>query len=89
MDEFLKMDIFFVVTTVVVVVLGVFVAFALWRLQRVLKNVEHVSKNIALESDLVHEDIAELRSSIRKGKGPLKALAGLVWKFIKRTSKKA
>jgi len=85
MSEFLKMDVFFLVTTIAVVVITLFAAFVLWRLGRVLKNVEHVSKQVAIESDMVRQDIAEMRSDIRAGKGRLKSLFG----FLKNTSKRA
>jgi membrane protein implicated in regulation of membrane protease activity len=89
MDEFLKMDIFFFVTTVAVVVLAFFAAYVLWRLQRVLKNIEHVSEQVAIESDIVRQDIAEMRSDIRHGEGRLKSLFGFLAKTEKRTKKKS
>lgn len=89
MDEFLKMDIFFFVTTVAVVVIAFFATYVLWRLQRVLKNIEHVSEQVAIESDIVRQDIAEMRSDIRHGKGRLKSLFGFLTKTEKRTKKKS
>lgn len=89
MDEFLKMDIFFFVATVSVVALAFFAAFVLWRLERVLKNIEHISEQIALESDTVRLDLAEMRGDIRRGKGRLKALFGFLGKLTKRTPKKS
>ena len=89
MDEFLKMDIFFFVATLAVVVLAFFTAFVLWRLERVLKNIEYISKQVATESDIVRQDIAEMRSEIRRGKGRLKSLFGFLGKFTKRASKKS
>ncbi len=87
MDEFLKMDIFFFVATLAVVVLAFFTAFVLWRLERVLKNVEYISKQVAGESDNIRHDLAELREDIRSGKGRLKSLFGFLGKFGKRTKK--
>ncbi len=74
------MDIFFFVTTVVVIVLGIFSVYVLWRLQRVLKNIEHISEQAALESDTIREDLAEVRRDIRRGKGRLKSLFGFLKK---------
>jgi hypothetical protein len=85
MNEFLKMDIFFFVTTVVVLALGILIAIILWRVQRMLKNVEYISKQVAIESDNVRQDLAEMRSEIEQGKGRLKSLFG----FFKKTSKRA
>lgn len=89
MDEFLKMDIFFFVATVAVAVFTGFAAYALWRLQRILKSVEHISEQVATESDIVRQDIAEMRSDIKQGKGRLKSLFGFVEKSAKRASKKS
>lgn len=89
MDEFLKMDIFFFVATVAVVVLAFFAAFVLWRFERVLRNVEHISEQIALESDVVRQDLAELRGDIRRGKGRLKSLFSFLEKLTKKTSRTA
>ena len=81
------MDIFFLVTTVAIVVLAFFVAFVLWRLERVLKNVEHISEQVSLESDAVRHDLAEMRSDVRHGKSRLKALLGFLGTFAKRTKR--
>lgn len=87
MDEFLKMDIFFFVATVGVMVLTVLVGFVLWRLARILKNVEYISKQVAIESDIVRQDIAEMRSQIKSGQNRLGALFSFLGKFTKRSKK--
>ncbi|MHB8710114.1 MAG: hypothetical protein ACYC6X_01010 [Minisyncoccota bacterium] len=89
MDEFLKMNIFFFVTTVAVVMLAFFTAFVLWRLERVLRNIEHISEQVALESDSVRKDLAGMRDEVRRGKSRLTALFGFLEKFKKRTAKKS
>lgn len=87
MDEFLKMDIFFVVATLAVAVLAVLSSFILWRLERILKHVEHISEQAAAESDNLREDLAEMRADVRQGKGRLMALLGFVGKSAKRAAK--
>jgi hypothetical protein len=87
MNEFFKMDIFFFVATLGVVVLTFFAAYALWRIGRILKHVEYISKQVAIESDNVRQDIAEMRSSIRQGKGRLKSLFGFLKKSSGRVAK--
>jgi len=82
MNEFLKMDIFFFVTTIVVLVVGMFSAYILWRIGRVLKHVEHISEQASLESDSIRADLAEMRTDIRKGKGRLKSF----FSFLKKNS---
>ncbi len=85
MEAFLKMDIFFFVTTLAVVVLAVLASITMVRLNRILKNVEHISEQVAAESDAVRLDLAEMRGDIRRGKGKIKSLLG----FIDRTAKRA
>jgi hypothetical protein len=89
MDEFLKMDIFFFVATLGVVALTFCVAFVLWRLERVLKNIEYISEQVAGESDEVRRDLAEMRRDVQKGKGRLRSLFSFFGKFTKRASKKS
>lgn len=66
MEELLKMDIFFVITSVVVVVLGVFVAVVLYRVIRILNNVEKISKEVAEGAVLLRSDLDTLRGKAGK-----------------------
>ncbi len=88
MDEFLKMDIFFVVTTVVVLALGGLVAYVLWRVSRILKHIEHISEQVALETDNIRGDLAQVRAEIKDGKGKVKSLLKFFGTIGKRSSKK-
>jgi hypothetical protein len=83
-DEFLKMDIFFVVATAAVVVLVFYSACVMWRLQRILKNIEHISEQVAGESDDIRHALAEMRGDIRRGRGRLMSLFDFLGKFGKR-----
>jgi hypothetical protein len=88
MDEFIKMDIFFAVTTVAVVVVAAAILFVLWRIDRVLQHVEHISVQVSRESDALRADLSELRANVRKGA----LIGGVVTffkRFIKRTRKKS
>ena len=66
MSEFAKMDIFFVVTTVAVIVVAVLLSIALYRILRILRNVEHVSQIVSDEGDRVRGDIDEMRTAIKR-----------------------
>jgi len=87
MNEFLKMDIFFFITAVAVVLLTLLVAFVLWQVSCILKNVEHISEQAALESNNIRADLANMRGDIRRGEGRLKSLFGFFSKIVKRVSK--
>ena len=66
MNDFLKMDIFFVVTTLVVLMLGIVVTLILFRVWRILGYVEEISRDLSEESALLRNDVAEMRARIKK-----------------------
>ena len=62
MDDFFKMDVFFVATTGVVIALGVLLIVALFYVIRILKSFDEVMKNVTLESNDIRDDIRILRA---------------------------
>ncbi|MFA6414866.1 MAG: hypothetical protein WC217_01925 [Candidatus Paceibacterota bacterium] len=89
MNEILKMDVFFFVTTIAVVLCGSLCVYALWQVSRVLAHIEHISGQVSLESDSIRADLAGVRADIRRGKGRLKSLFDFFGTRVKRASKKA
>ncbi|MDB5264686.1 MAG: hypothetical protein JWN64_257 [Parcubacteria group bacterium] len=65
MNDFLKMDIFFGVTTVAVIVVTVLLVIVLVWLIRILKRVEHVSELVEEEGEHLRDDIADVRAKVR------------------------
>lgn len=65
MNSFLEMDVFFFITTIVVIAIGVLLVVILLRIWRILGHVEDISKDVSAESALLRDDIADLRASIR------------------------
>ncbi len=59
------MDVFFVVTTIVVIVTGILLVAILLSVWRILKYVEKITKDVSEESGLLREDIAGLRERMR------------------------
>lgn len=88
MTEFLKMDVFFFITSVAVILLALLVAYVLWQVSRILKHIEHISEQVAQEAGTIRGDLAEVRADIKRGKGKLKSLFGFFGKIQKRASKK-
>lgn len=80
MTDFAKMDIFFVITTLAVVVVAVLISIALYRILRILRNVEHVSQIVSEEGDLFRDDISEMREAIKREGFKLTHLAGFMRK---------
>lgn len=66
MDDFLKMDIFFVVTTVSVVVVTILLSLVLLRVFAILKNVQDISEIIEDEGRKLSADIAQVRENIKE-----------------------
>lgn len=64
MDELIKMDIFFAVTTFCVVFLTAMIGFVIWRLLRILKHVEHIASVAGAEAEHLREDAAYLRGRL-------------------------
>ena len=65
MNDFLKMDIFFIITTLVVLMLGIVVTLILFRVWRILGHVEDISRDIRDESALLRNDVAQMRARIK------------------------
>ena len=65
MSEFLKMDIFFAVTTMVVFFVGVMGMVALFYMIKILRNINHIAQNVSEESDHIRKDVEILRDKIR------------------------
>lgn len=66
MDDFLKMDVFFALTSAAVLVVTVLVGFVLVRLLRILKSLERIVALAEQETELVREDLVHLREKASK-----------------------
>lgn len=88
MNEFLKMDVFFVVSTVAVLVVTILLGTVLFFVIRILRNVEHVSERVAEESDNIKADLSELRENVRREGASLKHFASFFSGIVKRNSRK-
>ncbi len=64
MTEFLKMDIFFFVTTIAVAVVSIVLVVVLIRVLRILKNVEDISVMVEEEGQKLREDIGHVRAKV-------------------------
>lgn len=87
MNEFLKMDVFFFITTVAVVMLMILGVVVFLKVSRILGHIEHISEQISLESDSIRTDLAEVRADIKKGRGRLKSLFNFFGKRVGKTAK--
>ena len=66
MNDFLKMDVFFFVTTVVVIALGLVLLLIGIRVMRILGHAERIMEMAEQETDLIREDLADFRKQVRR-----------------------
>ncbi len=66
MNDFLKQDIFFFVTTIAVVLISIVFLVVLVYLAKILKDIKYISKKAKTEADLITEDLSELRQNIKE-----------------------
>lgn len=85
MSDFLKQDIFFFVATVsvfmVAILLGVFLVYVI----RIARTVDHILARVREETDIITDELGELRRNIRKEGVKLKHFA----KFVNNVKKKS
>ncbi len=67
MNEFLKMDIFFGVTTVAVIVLTVLLVIVLIRVISILRNIDELVLLAKEEGAHIRKDLDEMRTKVRDG----------------------
>lgn len=65
--EFLKMDIFFVVTTVVILMFGIMSAILGYYLIRVVRDISEITHTVKDQAKGISEDIEAVRADIKEG----------------------
>lgn len=68
MEGLLKSDIFFFITSAVVIAIGVGLVIVLFYLINILRDVKDVSKTVKNETKEFAQDLSQLRSGVKKGK---------------------
>jgi hypothetical protein len=81
MDEFIKMDIFFFVTTFCIVFLTVMIGFVIWKLLRILKHIERIAEVAGKEAENIREDAAYVR-------GRLLGVLDTIFSFMPRSRRR-
>ncbi len=65
MDTLIHADIFFFITTVAVISLTIVVVIALVYIVLILKDIRYISGKVRKESDVIIDDVHELRANVR------------------------
>lgn len=66
-QDFFKMDIFFFITSVVVLVHGVMLAFLIYYLTKVARDVSEITARVKKEANEIVDDVREAREDIKDG----------------------
>ncbi len=67
MSEVLQANVFFVITSIAVVALTIFVCVALYYLIRILRNVRDVTDRLKRGTEQIAEDVMSMRSFVHEG----------------------
>ncbi len=84
MNEFLKMDIFFVVATIAVAVVGIALCVVLVYLARFLKTLDRIANEIQEETEAIRQDLDDARHEVRRSGAQLSTLTSLFGKTAAR-----
>ena len=66
MTDLAKSDAFFFITTIAVILVTIVVIIVAVYLIKILRDVKHISDKAKTETDLIAEDINELRTNVRR-----------------------
>ena len=87
MSDFLKMDIFFAVTTVAVIVVSFVLTLVLIRVLSILRKIDDVTALVREEGEQLREDIANVREQVQEGGLRIGHLFGFLTGMKKRKSR--
>lgn len=78
MDNFVKMDVFFFVTTIAVVILTLLLAVLIIYIIKISRDVKYISYKAKNEADLISQDLSDLRQNVKNKGAKLKYF----WSFF-------
>jgi predicted Holliday junction resolvase-like endonuclease len=88
MQELIKSDVFFFITSVAVVILTILIAVLVSYLIKVTRDIKYISHKAKLEADNLSKDLENLRASALNHSGKLKTFFTILTGFAKRSSGK-
>lgn len=90
MNSLLQADIFFFITTVIVLIFAVIGLIAAYYIVHILRSVRYIADKVKIESDHVTDDIHELRGRLKEGGAKFSTIIRTLASFFfaKATSKR-
>lgn len=83
MSEILQANVFFIITSIAVVLMTIFACFILYQIIMVLRSVRKIVERIEEGSDVIAEDVAQLRAYVMEGS----LVSQIMGFFLGRTSR--
>ncbi|MDO8430551.1 MAG: hypothetical protein Q7S72_00985 [Candidatus Taylorbacteria bacterium] len=88
MDSIIHADIFFFVTTIVAIVLGIIISIVLIYLAIILADIREISRIARRESEEIGQDIENIRSEVydqlKKNSSVITSIVGIMRGFFRR-----
>ncbi|MCX6763696.1 MAG: hypothetical protein NTZ97_03110 [Candidatus Moranbacteria bacterium] len=75
MENFIKADIFFFITSIFVVILTIVLAIGAFYVIAILRDLKHISARAKVEGDELMEDIKNLRQNVKIQGAGLKSIS--------------
>lgn len=86
MESLLKSDIFFFITSIVVIAIGIGIVVAFFYIIRILRDVKDVSKTVKQGTEEMAQDLSLLRTKV-KSEGSLVGMTAFFRKLFARSKK--
>ena len=81
MNNILKSDIFFFITSVAVIIIAILLVILIVYLIKVSKDIKYISQKAKAEADNIIQDVSTLRTNIKEQGGKVKDLANIFSHF--------
>lgn len=89
MNNLIKSDIFFFITSIAVVIIAILLTILIIYLIKVSKDIRYISKRAKTEADNIIDDVSQLRTNLKTEGGKIKDLAGMFARFYNPKKTKA
>ena len=87
MTDFAKMDVFFFVTTIAVVVLSILLAILIIYIIKISRDIKHITQKARSEAELISQDLSDLRQNVKEHGAKLKYFASFFSNLNKKRKK--
>jgi len=88
MDTLIHADIFFFISTVVLVFVGILAVVALYYVIRILRDIDEVSKKAKVEASEIIDDVRLIRAKVKEQGMKAAGIVGFISKFIRKKKHK-